>query len=65
MSYTDGHGVTYAYSVTTSNVSGYTTDISGSIIIPTSITISNTQYSVTSIGYAAFFNCSGLTSITF
>lgn len=39
------------YSVTTAN-------------IPSSVTYDGNTYSVTSIGYAAFYNCSGLTSIT-
>ena len=36
----------------------------GNIIIPESITYSGTTYSVTSIGDAAFLECSGLTSVT-
>ena len=35
---------------------------SGNIIIPKTITYSNTTYSVTSIGDRAFYGCSGLTS---
>ena len=38
-------------------------DYSGSVTIPSSITYSGTNYSVTSIGERAFINCSGLTSI--
>ena len=37
---------------------------SGNIIIPETITYSNTTYSVTSIGDRAFDQCSGLTSVT-
>lgn len=33
------------------------------IIIPSTVEISGTEYSVTSIGYRAFFGCSSLTSI--
>ena len=36
----------------------------GSITIPSSVSYHSTTYSVTSIGEDAFFNCSGLTSIT-
>ncbi len=36
----------------------------GDITIPSSFTYNNTNYSVTSIGTNAFYNCSGLTSIT-
>ena len=37
---------------------------SGSVVIPASVTYSSKTYSVTSIGDDAFYNCSGLTSIT-
>ena len=37
---------------------------SGDIIIPSSITYNEITYSVTSIGYEAFENCSSLTSVT-
>jgi len=37
---------------------------SGEIIIPSSVTYNSVSYSVTSIGEAAFFNCTGLTSVT-
>ena len=36
----------------------------GSVDIPSSITYNATAYSVTGIGYTAFYNCSGLTSVT-
>ena len=36
----------------------------GYITIPSSIKVNDTEYSVTSIGSKAFYNCSGLTSIT-
>ena len=41
------------------NYSGVT-----SIIIPEKVTYNTTEYSVTSIGYSAFYECSSLTSIT-
>ena len=37
---------------------------SGKIVIPKSVEHKGTVYSVTSIGYWAFFSCSGLTSVT-
>ena len=39
-------------------------DISGSVVIPSTVTYNGTTYSVTSIGGNAFFGCSGLTSVT-
>ena len=37
---------------------------SGSVVIPSTVTYSGTTYSVTSIGSDAFYECSGLTSVT-
>ena len=37
---------------------------SGSVVIPSTVTYSGTTYSVTKIGEKAFYNCSGLTSVT-
>ena len=37
---------------------------SGDIIIPSEVTYNGEKYSVTSIGYESFYNCSGLTSVT-
>ena len=39
-------------------------DISGSVVIPSTVTYNGTTYSVTSIGDEAFAGCSGLTSVT-
>ena len=44
----------------TSNPNKY----SGEVVIPSSVTYNDVEYSVTSIGGWAFNNCSGLTSIT-
>ena len=44
----------------TSKSGGY----SGDIVIPESVTYEEVTYSVTSIGDYAFYNCSGLTSVT-
>ena len=38
--------------------------VSGDVVIPSSVTNNGTTYSVTSIGDAAFSDCSGLTSVT-
>ena len=40
-------------------------EYSGNVVIPESVKYNGKTYSVTSIGYGAFFGCSGLTSITF
>ena len=37
---------------------------SGRITIPSSIKVNDVDYAVTSIGKSAFYNCSGLTSVT-
>ncbi len=37
---------------------------SGDVVIPENIAYDGTTYSVTSIGYSAFYGCSGLTSVT-
>ena len=42
----------------------YTSDYSGDVVIPSSVFYNGTTYSVTSIGDHAFYNCSGLTSVT-
>ena len=37
---------------------------SGSVVIPSVVTVNNTEYSVTGIGDRAFYNCTDLTSVT-
>ncbi len=37
---------------------------SGTVVIPETVTYNETTYTVTSIGYRAFYDCSGLTSVT-
>ena len=37
---------------------------SGEVVIPSSITVEGKEYTVTSIGKKAFYDCSGLTSIS-
>ena len=41
----------------------YSDEYSGAVTIPESVTYSGNTYSVTSIGYGAFFGCSSLTSV--
>ncbi len=48
----------------TAEVTQNSNKYSGDIVIPESVTYEEVTYSVTSIGYAAFQDCSGLTSIT-
>ena len=54
----DGTSVTVTYKTTSDR--GY----SGSVVIPSTVTYNDTEYSVTSIGGEAFYNCRGLTSVT-
>ena len=42
----------------------YNNEYSGQVTIPESVTYNSNTYSVTSIGDYAFYNCSGLTSVT-
>jgi hypothetical protein len=56
-------GVTYTYDTTTrtASVIGPNTLVLANMNIPSTITVGGTQYTVTSIVYYAFRNCSGLT----
>ncbi len=65
-------GIYYSYLSTDKTVSvtykgndsnDYSNEYSGNVVIPESVTYSGTTYSVTSIGVAAFEDCTGLTSI--
>ena len=42
----------------------YDNEYTGSVTIPSTVTYNGTTYSVTSIGYSAFCNCTGLTEAT-
>ena len=44
--------------------SSYSNEYTGSVDIPSSVISNGITYAVTSIRYSAFYNCSGLTSIT-
>ena len=44
--------------------SNYSNEYAGNVVIPESVTYNGTTYPVTSIGDYAFYECSGLTSIT-
>ena len=47
-----------------SSYSYYSNEYTGNVNIPETVTYNNTTYSVTSIDYRAFYQCSGLTSVT-
>ena len=47
-----------------SSPSSYSNEYSGTVVIPSSVVCNSETYSVTSIGASAFWNCSGLTSVT-
>ena len=55
-----GNNATVTYRNRNSNYNSY----SGTVVIPEIVTYNGNTYSVTSIGYAAFDDCSSLTSIT-
>ena len=48
----------------TAEVSSGVKKYSGEVVIPSSITVEGQEYTVTSIGWEAFYDCKGLTSIT-
>ena len=66
-------GKTLYYNITSGNtveVTYYADDyfgndyVSGDVVIPNSVEYNGVTYSVTSIGEAAFYGCSGLTSVS-
>ena len=62
----DFHNITKTASVTYrgSSYSSYSNEYTGDITIPESVTYGAKTYSVTSIGYEAFRDCTALTSVT-
>jgi uncharacterized repeat protein (TIGR02543 family) len=66
--FTDSNGLYYKISSPTTAYVTYRNsaggDYSGNITIPSTATINGTSYNVTAIGDSAFYNCSGLTSIS-
>ena len=60
----DGTSVTITYQrYPSGDYNGYV-NLNGELIIPASVTYNDATYSVTGIGYLAFYQCSGLTSVT-
>jgi len=57
-------GIYYNFSGNEATVTSGDIKYSSGLVIPESITYSSKTYSVTSIGFQAFFYCSGLTSVT-
>ena len=68
-------GVTIYYTYTNNNTElavsyrgryydSYSNEYTGDVVIPSTVTYNGTTYSVTSIGYDAFLDCTGLTSVT-
>ena len=50
--------------VKTAEVTSGEKNYSGEVVIPSSITVEGKEYTVTSIGYQAFYECYSLTSVT-
>ena len=59
--YLDGNNVEVTYS---GDYADSYYEYSGAVTIPASVTYNGTTYSVTSIGFSAFYGCTSLTSIT-
>ena len=60
----DGIGYNIVTKVKTAEVTKGDNKYSGDVTIPETITVDNVVCNVTSIGYEAFRECTGLTSIT-
>ena len=58
------NGIYYYFSGTEATVTSGSSAYSGNVVIPETVTYNGTIYSVTSIGWSAFFGCSGMTSVT-
>ena len=62
--YVSEDGIRYALKDGNATVVIQTANLSGDILIPSSVSYKGINYTVTSIGSSAFYNCSSLTSIT-
>ena len=60
---TDATNKTVEVTYRGSYINNYDNEYIGSVVIPESVISNGNTYSVTSIGYSAFYNCSGLTSV--
>lgn len=56
-------GINYSINVDAKTAGVTKSNVTGDIVIPEKITVDGVEYSVTSIGYEAFKNCSALTSV--
>ena len=61
---TDSEKLTVAVTYRGSYYYSYSNEYTGDVVIPETVTYESKTYSVTSIGYEAFYNCSSLTSVT-
>ena len=61
---TSSTDLTVAVTYRGNSSSNYSNEYSGAVTIPETVTYDSKTYSVTSIGYDAFYKCSSLTSIT-
>jgi len=62
--YVKESSTTVAVSYQGSNYDSYSNEYTGNVVIPETVTYNRKTYSVTSIGESAFYECSGLTSVT-
>ena len=58
------NGIYYNFSGTEATVTSGSPAYSGNVVIPETVTYNGTTFSVTSIGYSAFYGCSSLIGVT-